>query len=710
MPETGQSFRYEGMFDGRTSEGQPMENFPIHLRDGIGNSTLQAALEGIQGNHAFGEAKSTQALTQLLSCFAPASELITTEQTTVPNAESLLDQVGGAYFSFNHLGAEQQNEVKGLTQLLVWSVANSGQERKMHGVMQDISPHVRETAQQVLHDMDTWKEMQDVTLPESLDVSKLLSSKAVKVTASAGIALTLLSACQGFAEKTAVVSTQVATDTKPAIVQTIEPTKVPTYLIPAVGATETSVASTPTASTETHTPQAPLALPGVEFGAGGPDLIQTSLTQPLQNAVNDAGFGVVYSGEHTVDSKTGQTCLSAVPEKLVSNTNASGEQILKDTTTKPGIAVYEDTQVLAEVGLPKDTEDATYSCVLGYALPDNQDYQDGTLRQLLVKTNTGDGSVEVVASMQAGFSTADGVEVKSDVVYVNGEAQGWTVVEGQQLPVEKDYRADYEKVQADPWTATDVEKAGYDTYVRQQLAAKGIKDAETLSDYDLLEAVIDYQQGLIAKGGLANPEDYLVELPLSLHELIRTDKDNIVNFHREDSKGLWYGIGQDEGLTAEFLVNTTITYHLSFYGKDISANSLNMGVTGDLVLLYKTPGMDSNVGLGALIQMYNGDKVAYTEVFIPTATTSSSPGDLCLYSKVGEVEAAVSCATGTQRVQGYLVGDGFDWELITLENLLREMSRLKRPHIFVTPMFMHGEDAWSDGIETINNIEIQTTE
>ena len=223
-----------------------------------------------------------------------------------------------------------------------------------------------------------------------------------------------------------------STSTQPAITETMIPPTSTEYVLPGV-----STETVPTQVVlETPPPKidgVALVLPGIEPGAGGPDLIKNPLTSILQNAINAAGFGVV--GGENVSSQAGQSCITAVPEKLWSDTLPNNEQRLKDSSVTDGVAKYDDTKVLAQVSLPADTEDATFSCALGYAV-DNPDYKDGTLRQLLVKTNKADGSQEVIASMQAGFSTTDNVEVKNGAVLVNGETQGWTAQVGMELPAE----------------------------------------------------------------------------------------------------------------------------------------------------------------------------------------------------------------------------------------------------------------------------------
>jgi hypothetical protein len=276
-----------------------------------------------------------------------------------------------------------------------------------------------------------------------------------------------------------------------------------------------------------------------------------------------------------------------------------------------------------------------------------------------------------------------------------------------------DYQIAYEKVRADPWTATDAEKAGYDMYVRQQLTEVGIENAETLSDYELLEAVITYQQKLIAKGGLANPEGYLVELPLSLHELIRTDMNNLVPVHREASRdNKKYGIGGTVQPSMERLQIAVNQYNrlngFSFYGKEIIANTTDWSMNGDLVLLYITPGIDPGVGLGAVIRMYEGDKVAYAEVIIPTATSPISPGDLCLEHRIGVALATIPCPDGTQRYQGYINWNGINWKTIELADLINTLSQYKIPNVEFVPAGQSDviTPLWSDAIQIINNIRI----
>ncbi|MFZ2024764.1 MAG: hypothetical protein WAV51_00580 [Microgenomates group bacterium] len=311
-------------------------------------------------------------------------------------------------------------------------------------------------------------------------------------------------------------------------------------------------------------------------------------------------------------------------------------------------------------------------------------------------------------TIYAGFPLLVEVSAKGEPQYWNNIAAK-EVQEVKGATIEKDYRAEYEKVKADPWTATEAEKAGYDTYVRQQLAAAGIENAETLPDYELLEAVIEYQQHLIETGGLENPADYLVDLPLSLHELIRTDMNNVIGVHYDESRSATYGIGGTARLTREDLLTDVIAYYPKFsvYGKMLQVNTSEFPINGDLVLLYKTPGMDPSVGIGAVIRMYDGNKVAYTEVLIPTTNAPMNSGDMCLNQSYGEAALPISCPVGAQRAEAYLKDTS--WEPFNLSKILKIMSesdQILQLEITSDGMTQVGVPMWSDGVEIANNITI----
>jgi hypothetical protein len=233
-------------------------------------------------------------------------------------------------------------------------------------------------------------------------------------------------------------------ETPPATL--VDPTPVPTeYMPPAVGLTETVPASTQ-APLETPPPQISGNMPdipvlsGIEPGAGGPELKVNTLTAALQQAINNADYGVVVAVGGTVSAETEtqgtSMCISAIPESIHNPdalpTRPGNGELLKQLQN--GVAKYEFTQVLAEVPVPPDTDKEMYACVLGYALSGNMDFHAGTLRQLLVHTSTTDGSVTVVGSMQAGYLMKDNVAVNVDIIQVNGQTLDWELFDGMELP------------------------------------------------------------------------------------------------------------------------------------------------------------------------------------------------------------------------------------------------------------------------------------
>jgi len=281
------------------------------------------------------------------------------------------------------------------------------------------------------------------------------------------------------------------------------------------------------------------------------------------------------------------------------------------------------------------------------------------------------------------------------------------------VPVPVDIAVKHEHLLKDPWTATQSAKDAYDADVISNwhltLNEAGVENADGLQGYDLLEAVIAYQQNLLQKGGLENPEEYLVELPFSLHELIRTDRKNLVPVHREASReNATYGIGgtmhPDRNVLESFVNSLT---GFTFFGKDIIGNTTQLQMAGDLVLLYKTPGFDPGIAIGAVIKMYDGDKTAYAEVFIPTSTAPMSPGDLCIYSHYGEGEKPIDCPEGTLRSQGALTGNGPEWVPIELTDLINTMTQFSGANVEISPSgHFEPSPMWSDGIQIIDHISI----
>lgn len=198
-----------------------------------------------------------------------------------------------------------------------------------------------------------------------------------------------------------------------------------------------SATPTPISPELTRTPPAIIgnlpdvtALSGIAPGVGGTgELVTNPFDGSIQAAINTVRFGVVHAGSTvSVESAHNGTnlCFSAIPASIYDPDHVSdpkGDLLLRQEN---GVAKYGFNQALAEVLVPRDTDTATYSCVLGYALQGNQDFKAGTLRMLLVRTNKS-GSVDVIGSMQAGFSSSEDVQVRDGVVFVNGEKQDWTL-------------------------------------------------------------------------------------------------------------------------------------------------------------------------------------------------------------------------------------------------------------------------------------------
>ena len=165
-------------------------------------------------------------------------------------------------------------------------------------------------------------------------------------------------------------------------------------------------------------------------GVGGTgELVTNPFDGSIQAAINTAHFGVVHAGNAvSVESAHNGTvwCFSAIPANIYDPDHVSdpkGDLLVRQEN---GVAKYGFNQVLSEVLVPRDTDSATHSCVLGYALQGNTDFKAGTLRMLLVRTNS-NGSIDVVGSMQAGFSSSEDVEVRNGAVFVNGGKQDWTL-------------------------------------------------------------------------------------------------------------------------------------------------------------------------------------------------------------------------------------------------------------------------------------------
>lgn len=281
----------------------------------------------------------------------------------------------------------------------------------------------------------------------------------------------------------------------------------------------------------------------------------------------------------------------------------------------------------------------------------------------------------------------------------------------------KEIKLQFSKVLTDPWNATDTEKAAYDKELirwwREILKTTGVENADALTDYALLDAIITYQhnQQIGENETIEEQQSHLVFLPFSLHELIRTDMDNVVAIHRvQFGEGRYakYGIGGTTNIPQEELQGEISGYpDFSVYGKNVLVAAHHYGINGDLVLLYATPGFDPSIGIGAVIRMYDGERVAYAEVFIPTSDALIGPTDICCVTAYMEPIRPKPCPNNAKRPQGYIHIEN-DWTPFELSIMLDIMSDKLDLQVEIVPAGKAhaGEPMWSDGITIVNNIQI----
>jgi hypothetical protein len=329
-------------------------------------------------------------------------------------------------------------------------------------------------------------------------------------------------------------------------------------------------------------------------------------------------------------------------------------------------------------------------------------------------------------------------------------------------------QAQFKDVLSDPWTTTADEKAAFDTFLMNQwqltLKADGVANVETLQGYDLLQAIIDYQPPITLTGN-ETPEQlasYVVELPFSLHELLRTDVNNLVGFHHEVGRyvegqilvnhngvvlppefqgplqkspydlGYYeanYGFGvttspkpdhaqllKDMGYLSSASTTQPNNNGFDFYVDKIPAIGVRDDPEGDLMFLFQIPGIDPNVGVGAMLRMYDGAQTRYTEAFLPLSTILTTKRDTCLKPGLGLLQT-IPCPAGLaiqnlrmEEIQELRTED----ELLSgagggsLSSLLKLMSLYNNnPHIELTTIgtVMHGS-LWKDGIPVATSMSI----
>jgi len=321
-------------------------------------------------------------------------------------------------------------------------------------------------------------------------------------------------------------------------------------------------------------------------------------------------------------------------------------------------------------------------------------------------------------------------------------------------------RARFADVLTDPWTATAEQKAEFDTFLTTQwqltLKDAGVVNAETLQGYDLLNAIIDHQPAIVLTGS-ETPEQlasYVVELPFSLHKLLRTDQDNLVGFHHEDGRYVegkidprtgaagyapeayrgplqksandwgyyysYYGYGggtspkpDHAALLKEmgYLSSTSTTnpnnYGFDFYGEKIPAIGVYESLDGDVMFLFGIPGTDPNTAVGVMVRMYDGSRTRYTEAFLPLSASVTTTSDTCLKPGLGPVQT-LPCPEGLSipdlnmfdPMLSATAGRGSLYFLFKLMNLY------KNPHVSLHTVSEVGQShwAWKDGLPIVGDM------
>jgi hypothetical protein len=314
-------------------------------------------------------------------------------------------------------------------------------------------------------------------------------------------------------------------------------------------------------------------------------------------------------------------------------------------------------------------------------------------------------------------------------------------------------QARFSAVLTDPWTATADQKATYDAYLTTQwqltLKAEGVANAETLTGYNLLNAIIDHLPEITLTGN-ETPEQlagYVVELPFSLHKLIRTDQNNLVGFHYEPGRYVqghldklynsnppaeyqgplqkvpndwgyahaWWGLGSNWSPlpTHDELVTHTNNwlkpgnFGFQFYGEKIPAATDRVSVDGDMMFLFRIPGTDPNAAVGVMMRIYDGSQIRYTEAFLPLSTVTTTQTDTCILDHGAGVILTVESCPAEYIINQASMRDSFSMgtDKATLDLLLKLMSLYKNPHI--TTLGRGTNSAlfvWKDGIPVFASI------
>ncbi|MBM3145313.1 MAG: hypothetical protein FJ010_10150 [Chloroflexi bacterium] len=310
-----------------------------------------------------------------------------------------------------------------------------------------------------------------------------------------------------------------------------------------------------------------------------------------------------------------------------------------------------------------------------------------------------------------------------------------------------DIRTQFNAVLTDPWHA---DKTEFDAFLtrawHEALKADGVANADRLTGYDLLNAIVEYAHRRPIVEGETEEQmlSHIPLLPFSLHELIRTDMNNLVLFHHEPGRyvegrvdylykrvpseefqgplqkfpydwgyySAWYGYGFNGGLGTHeqmLMISDQISDHQEFYGKPIVGIRVIPGVAGDLTMLFRLPGIDPRIAVGGLVRMYEGNAVRYAELFIPFEGNKTTAEDACLDLTVGRVVTAILCGEGrpigyTEMRDSMLLANQAPLRQITLAHLVYLMRIYPDPHLAFYPDVEGMKNVWKDGIPVVSSI------
>lgn len=247
--------------------------------------------------------------------------------------------------------------------------------------------------------------------------------------------------------------------------------------------------------------------------------------------------------------------------------------------------------------------------------------------------------------------TATSTEIPLPIVDVTQSPDKWdlsTVPDAQRVLIEK--------ALANPSEAGKEAQNAFDTLLisswHSVLEKAGVPNAEHLTDYALLDAIVDYSNA----HGI-----HEVTLPFATHRLILTDPENLVptNSRRPnvpESTDAWYGLEHNSsGMSGNDLREYSLFNFktVNFYGEDIKHTEsdlpfamlrLGSGARGDLALLVNLPGVDAIQEQGALLILYDarGSRHYFETNMVYDAELKTSIYDLCLVTR-GNLNTVEQC-------------------------------------------------------------------